>query len=496
MEQSQCGSRDLSRSGQPTLAPGLVAAAPPARSSTLQVRPGIPLPPTFLRPPSVFLRAAAAATAGSGGCLPAAGLERGVSAVVCSYPRTPKCARCRNHGVVSALKGHKRFCRWRDCACAKCTLIAERQRVMAAQVALRRQQAQEESEAPGLQKLMCSGPSGPRGQTSGGNRRTENPQTSSSPAAMTVLGLSALRQASGLAIPACEVFRLDHMEIKQGQKENKCDSCQSGQEEPVCKSHHFTLGSSPKSNDVIGKQNVRSSISQNSNKDDNCSPRPGEQSGGEESPRSPSSSDLESGNESEWAKDLTATRASLPTMSSRPRDPLDILTKIFPSYRRSRLESILRFCKGDVVQAIEQVLNGKEHRTDARDLANSGELENLAFPRASNFSLAGIGFGTLGNKSAFSPLHTTSASYGGDSSLYSLNPRLDISPLQLAYSSPGRGPSSFVSPYLTPGLVPALPFRPGLDYAFSGVIRDSSYLPSKDSITSGRLYSRLNQENL
>ena len=40
----------------------------------------------------------------------------------------PRCRKCRNHGIKSEWKGHKKVCPYRNCCCAGCFLIVERKR--------------------------------------------------------------------------------------------------------------------------------------------------------------------------------------------------------------------------------------------------------------------------------------------------------------------------------------------------------------------------------
>lgn len=190
-----------------------------------------------------------------------------------------------------------------------------------------------------------------------------------------------------------------------------------------------------------------------------------------DSPQRPlSSSDLESGSESEKPKDY----------QSLDRDPTDIMAKIFPHQKRDTLESMVRTCRGDIVKSIELVLTSKE-----------GKMDSDVSPRPPP-GLSGA-LGSLGTKSAFSPLHMAPTAAGGDS-LYGLGPRLGVSPLRLAYSSANGGVAGFMSPYVTSRLMPVFPLRPPLDsYSFPGVIRDLSYL-QKESLCSPSLYTRLNSD--
>ncbi|XP_059356958.1 doublesex- and mab-3-related transcription factor B1-like isoform X1 [Carassius carassius] len=51
--------------------------------------------------------------------------------------RSPKCARCRNHGFIVQLKGHSGKCQFKQCLCWKCSLINERTRILASQRRIR-----------------------------------------------------------------------------------------------------------------------------------------------------------------------------------------------------------------------------------------------------------------------------------------------------------------------------------------------------------------------
>ncbi|KAK0152735.1 Doublesex- and mab-3-related transcription factor A2 [Merluccius polli] len=453
--------------------------------------------------------AAAAAAAAAGVSIPvsmASSLLRGPPLLLRAtekYPRTPKCARCRNHGVVSALKGHKRYCRWKDCMCAKCTLIAERQRVMAAQVALRRQQAQEENEARELQLLYGTAEGLALAAANGIIPPRQNYEVfgsvgneSNSESSIHKYELFSKSQLSGSATPPQHVGKTVSTDSDSAPGISSPDARHGGSGSENGDGESFSRVGSPASKPA----------------------RDGSGGGGEEDHPPGSVSPLggsDSGSGSETDKDEREPSPSAHAASGH-MNSIDILTRVFPSHRRSVLELVLQGCGKDVVQAIEQILNhGGAHTTTSTTTTNSkgvggpdGEtwtsermlLHGAHQPTTLSSSSSSSGAAprpllpgamTLSNRSAFSPLQPNAPHFGAaDPSAYPLGTHLGLNPLRLAYSAAHSRGLAFMTPYSATGLMPTLGFRPPMDYAFSDLIRDRTLLHKEQGYTNG-LYGPL-----
>lgn len=207
---------------------------------------------------------------------------------------------------------------------------------------------------------------------------------------------------------------------------------------------------------------------------------------GEETPGSISPLGTDSGSETDKDDhDPSSTSAA-----SRQMNAIDILTRIFPSHKRSVLELVLQGCGKDVVQAIEQILNNSGQAKAPGETWTAERILQSTQPTMSSTPRPMLpGAMTLSNRSAFSPLQPNASHFGADPSAYSLGTHLGLNPLRLAYSAHSRG-LAFMTPYSTTGLMPTLGFRPPMDYSFTDLIRDRTLL-HKDQGYSNGLYGPL-----